>query len=54
LFFWLTFSVPSVLAQQTVPASESSGQGNPALPYAVAILATMIVMVIICMPSRKR
>jgi hypothetical protein len=39
---------------QPPSAGQDSGQKTPAIPYAVALLSTIIVMVIVCTPSRKR
>jgi hypothetical protein len=47
----LAFLAPSALAQAT-PAEGSSR--SPAIAYAMALLATIIIMVIVCTPSRKR
>ena len=35
-------------------SAEEDRQKTPAIPYAVALLSTIIVMVIVCTPSRKR
>lgn len=40
-------------AQSTASSSEDSSK-SPALAYAVAFLSTLLIMVIMCMPSRKR
>jgi hypothetical protein len=51
----LAFLVPPAFGQgPTYPSGAEGSQKNPAISYAVAILSTMIVMVIVCMPSRKR
>jgi hypothetical protein len=43
--------VPS--GQPTVPDAEKAERGPPALQYAFAILCTILVLLIVCMPSRK-
>jgi ABC-type uncharacterized transport system permease subunit len=53
----LAFLVPPLQAQgqtQDQTQAEGGSQKSSALPYAVALLATIIVMVIVCTPSRKR
>lgn len=45
--------VPTALGQSTASTSEDSSR-SPALAYAVAFLSTIMIMVIMCMPSRKR
>jgi hypothetical protein len=49
---WVFF-LPSAYADWTDSANEAKGAPTPAFPYTVAFLATIIVMVIVCMPSRK-
>lgn len=44
--------LPTALAQAT-PAAESEYGRSPAFPYAVALAATLLVLVIVCAPSRK-
>ncbi len=46
----------TALAQQrgANPAGEETGRNPPALQYAVASFSTMLVLVILCMPSRKQ
>jgi len=50
-----------IFAQQKIPGrmqyndqGEPKEHGPPALQYTVAAVSTIIVMVILCMPSRKR
>lgn len=56
-FRWLTLSL--IVAASAASTAHAQGPGGdsdshtPALPYAVACLSTIIVMVILCMPSRK-
>jgi hypothetical protein len=48
--------VPPAWAQggQTGGASPDTSQRTPAIAYAVALLSTIVIMVIVCTPSRKR
>jgi hypothetical protein len=39
---------------QQQPTDEEKERGPPALQYTVAAIATIVVMVILCMPSRKK
>lgn len=41
-------------AAQAQTASGDDPGKDGALPYAIAIMSTMLVMVILCIPSRKR
>lgn len=41
-------------AQSTASSSEAEPAHNPAFPYTIAFLTTILIMVIICSPSRKR
>ena len=51
---WLSLCfAPMLLAQSTASSSEDSSK-SPAMSYAIAVMATMLVLVILCMPSRKR
>jgi hypothetical protein len=60
----LTLCLPISFAQQrkdytmtysnTGEPEEGSKHGTPALQYAIAVLAVILVLVILCMPSRKR
>jgi hypothetical protein len=45
----------STLYAQSRPSSSSGDEPNraPAVPYAIAVLFTIVVMVILCTPSRK-
>jgi hypothetical protein len=45
LFCWL----PPLQAQE----AEKAERGPPALQYAVAILCAILVLLVVCMPSRK-
>jgi hypothetical protein len=50
----LSLCTPGVQAQtSTAPESEKSEHSTPALPYAFALLYTLLVLTIVCMPSRK-
>ena len=42
------------LNPQAAAADENKGRGPPALQYTVASLSAIVVLVILCMPSRKR
>jgi len=57
LLAWLLIVSP-VLAQQPAPAAPAPTpiieRSAPALQYAVALLSTMLILVIVCMPSRKQ
>jgi hypothetical protein len=50
----LAFCTPGVWAQST-PAKETeqTEPSTPAVPYAAALLYTLLVLTIVCMPSRK-
>jgi hypothetical protein len=50
---WLLVASSRVFAQSTAAASETTGK-SPAFAYLVACLAGLLVMCILCMPSRKR
>jgi len=61
LFVLVALGSSPVFAQQRPPGrmqytdqSDRPEHGPPALQYAVAAVSTIIVMVILCMPSRKR
>ena len=43
----------AVFAQSTASGSESTGK-SPAFAYVVASLSALLIMLILCMPSRKR
>jgi hypothetical protein len=47
--------LPSAYAQQRYypPAEPESGH-NPAFPYAIAFGSTLLLLVIVCTPSRKK
>jgi hypothetical protein len=49
----LALCTPSAHAQIPAPEAEKSERSGSALPYAVAILYTMLVMSIVCIPTRK-
>jgi hypothetical protein len=51
----LTLATPGVQAQPSSATTEAekSEHSAPALPYAVALLYTLAVLTIVCMPSRK-
>ena len=52
-FFWILAGPAVVFAQSTASASESTGK-SPAFAYVVASLSSLLIMLILCMPSRKR
>jgi hypothetical protein len=47
---------PSAFAQANRggPETAESGRNPPAMQYAIAVLSTIAIMVVLCMPSRKR
>jgi hypothetical protein len=50
----LILGVPGVQAQPgATTEADKSEHSAPALPYAVALLYTLLVLTIVCMPSRK-
>jgi hypothetical protein len=51
--FWILAGPAEVFAQSTAAASESTGK-SPAFAYVVASLSSLLIMLILCMPSRKR
>ena len=58
IFLGLGLASPA-LAQQNRPgdpntAAETSERGPTALPYALAFFMTVLIMLILCMPTRKR
>ncbi len=53
LTLWLTW-LPAAQAAITDSSSEGDGSKTAALPYTVAFLSTIVILVILCMPSRKR
>jgi hypothetical protein len=50
---WLLIGPAQAFAQSTASGSEST-QKNPAFAYMVACLSAILIMLILCMPSRKR
>jgi hypothetical protein len=46
--------VPSANAQKPSHIVEQESGHNAAFPYAIAFLSTVLIMVIVCTPSRKR
>ena len=54
LLLVLVLGTPGVQAQPSATTeAEKSEQSTPALPYAFALLYTLLVLTIVCMPSRK-
>lgn len=53
LLLILGLATPSVRAQAPAAEPEKTEQSAPALPYAVLILYTLLVLTIVCKPSRK-
>jgi hypothetical protein len=44
----------TVLAQSTMPGEgDKEPASTPALPYAIAVLCALLVLFIVCKPSRK-
>jgi hypothetical protein len=50
---WLLIVSSSSFAQSTASGSENPGK-SPAFAYVVASLSGLLIMLILCMPSRKR
>lgn len=50
---WLLAGPAQVFGQSTASGSESTGK-SPAFAYVVASLSALLIMLILCMPSRKR
>ncbi|HLJ97606.1 MAG TPA: hypothetical protein VKU02_30880 [Gemmataceae bacterium] len=46
--------LPSAYAQRYNVPSEPEGGRTPALPYTVAFASTLLLLVILCTPSRKQ
>jgi hypothetical protein len=51
---WLLAGPAQGFAQSTASASEAGGAKSPAFAYVVACLSGLLIMLILCMPSRKR
>jgi hypothetical protein len=51
--WWLLAGPAYAFAQSTASGSESTGK-SPAFAYVVASLSALLIMLILCMPSRKR
>jgi hypothetical protein len=49
----LALSTPAAQAQTPPPDAEKSERSTPALPYAFALLYTLLILMIVCVPSRK-
>ncbi len=49
-----TCCLPSAYAQRYNVPSEPEGGRTPALPYTVAFASTLLLLVILCTPSRKQ
>ena len=49
----LALFTPVAPAQTAAPDAEKSERSTSALPYAVAILYTILVLSIVCIPTRK-
>jgi hypothetical protein len=54
LLLTLSCFLPVALAQSQGSSSDGDTSKTAALPYFVACVSTIIVMVIVCTPSRKR
>lgn len=48
-----TCCLPGAYAQRYATPAEPENAPTPALPYTVAFASTLLVLVIICAPSRK-
>jgi hypothetical protein len=46
-------SLPAAYGQRYVPPPEQESTRTPAFPYTVAFASTLLVLVIVCTPSRK-
>ena len=46
-------ALPAAHAQSTASAEEAGPSKTAALPYGIALVSTVIVLVIVCSPSRK-
>ncbi len=53
LVLLLAFAVPAVHAQAPAAEGEKAEKSTSAVPYVVTILYALIVLSIVCMPSRK-
>lgn len=53
LLILLGLATPAVHAQPAPGEPEKTEQSAPALPYVFLILYTLLVLTIVCMPSRK-
>lgn len=49
----LVLATPAARAQTPTAEAEKTERSTSALPYVFAILYTMLVLMIVCMPSRK-
>ena len=53
---WLALAVAPLAAQNPPapqqPETRESSSGSP-MPWVVAVLCTMIILLVVCMPSRK-
>ncbi len=53
LFLSLALAVRA-LAQSTAPAGDAQAESSgPVFPYALMVIFTILILVIVCMPSRK-
>lgn len=52
-FIVLTLCTPAVQAQAPPAEAEKEERSTSALPYAVIVLFTILVLAIVCTPSRK-
>jgi hypothetical protein len=53
LLLVLAFGTPAVQAQTSATEPEKAERSTSALPYAVALLYSILILMIVCMPSRK-
>jgi hypothetical protein len=54
LLFLCCVGVAWAQGGQTGTTAAEAGQHTPAISYAVALLSSIVIMVIVCTPSRKR
>lgn len=54
ILIWIGSFLPFVYGQAGTPTGETKDRSPPALQYTVAALSTILILLILCMPSRKR
>lgn len=53
LLILLGLATPAIHAQPAPAETEKTEQSAPALPYAILIIYTLLVLTIVCAPTRK-